>query len=121
MKTPKQTYFILCLVTTISLGLVPLFSTFEGVSFFLLSLLLLISGFARSSLMVPYLVVSEYFEASGKDKNSIQFWLSSVGLGEIAGLVGMWVLFKFFNWKVSFLIAVLVFLLLAVAMNLLTK
>ena len=121
MKTPKKTYFILCIIATISFGLVPLFSTFEGVSYFLLSILLLISGFARSSLMVPYLVVCQYFEASGKDKNSIQFWLSSLSFGEIVGMMGMWILFKFFNWKVSFLVAVLVFLLLAVAMNLLTK
>ena len=80
----------------------------------------LVSGFTRSSFIIPYLVVSQYFDAGGEDKTLMEFWFNCTSLGDVFALLGMSLLLKYFNWKVSFAISIVIVLLLAVGMFLLT-
>ena len=118
-NTPVRSYLIHCIITALSLSLVPLCPLFEGWAYPVLVAVFLISGFSRYSMIIPYMAVIQYFESAGKDKGIIGLWINCLGLGDVIALVGLSFLIKLFSWKISFYICIFTFVILALAMYLL--
>ena len=82
---------------------------------FTLSFALFLIGYTRSSIMVPYLLLTEYFD-SKKEAHYLNIWVSMIGLGGVSAilLIGFLINFIGLSWRASLMIWVSFFMLFAI-------
>ena len=111
-RYPRRDYFVNAVVIVFFLGMIPAIGIFPSFSQPLLLFGFLISGFSRAYIMMPYVIVSQYFNASGDDKNKMNLWYSLMNLGDAATLLLSSYGLKQLQWKweVVFSLSILNFL-----------
>lgn len=83
IKTPRRDFLINSLICALSLTLIPLTQYFQSYAQLTLILSNLISGFSRSYMIVPYMIIIQYFDAAIQNKIAINFWCSFSVLGDV--------------------------------------
>ena len=79
----KKDFLISSVITTFCFLLIPLATYISFLSKILLIIAFFFSGFYRVYIIVPYLIVSQYFDPVNKDKAKIAIWYSIQGMGDV--------------------------------------
>ncbi len=109
---PRRDYLINCLICSVSLSIIPLMPFIPKYAQLALVISNLISGFSKAYIIVPYMIVIQYFDPSVQNKKSINFWCSLTGMG---GVLSVFCTSYMMNnlsmsWKLSFYVNIGTFL-----------
>ena len=97
--TLRRDYLISCSMTTFCFLLIP-FSTFvPSISSYILSLAFFFSGFFRVYIIVPYLIVTQYFDPVVRNKTSINIWNSIHAMGDVFAILFTYYLLSDLKWS----------------------
>lgn len=115
IQFPKRDYMINCIATLFFLSLIPLTPSLISISQPILIISHFFSGFSRAYMVVPYMIVIQYFDAAIKNKIAVNFWCSFSVLGDVTAVIASSFMINNLqiNWKLCFYINLLVFLLFA--------
>lgn len=73
IKTPRKDFLTNSIICALSLTLIPLAPLFASYAQLTLVISNLISGFSRAYMIVPYMIVIQYFDAAVENKILINF------------------------------------------------
>lgn len=111
IKYPKRDFMINCIATVIFFSLIPLTPYFMSIAQPILIISQLCTGFSRAYMMVPYIIVIQYFDAAIKNKIAINFWCSFSVLGDVTAVIATSFMLNNFNinWKICLYVCIVVF------------
>lgn len=86
--TPKKDFLKNCIFTVFFLALIPLSSKFVGSCNWMLLVSMLCSGFSRAYVLVPNMIMLQYFDAKdSSDRIYINFWAALGTMGDVIAIV----------------------------------
>ena len=83
----KKSYLISAVITTFCFLLIPLSPILPLLSKIILVFSFFLAGFCRVYIIVPYLIVSQYFDPVNQDKSAISIWYSIQGMGDVFAII----------------------------------
>ena len=112
IQAPKRDFMINCLATALILSLIPLTPLFIKYCQPALIIIHLCSGFSRAYMMVPYMIIIQYFDAGIKNRIAINFWCSFSVLGDVTAVLASSFMLNNMgmNWKSCFYVSLAAFL-----------
>lgn len=116
IKYPKRDFMINCISTVFFLSLIPLTPFFIKIAQPILIIAQFCSGFSRAYMMVPYMIVIQYYDAAIKNRIAINFWCSFSVLGDVTAVIASSYMLNNLNinWKICMFLSIFVFFVLAV-------
>ena len=97
-STPKRSFMNSSILNSLMFLVIPASPYLGSWGFPLLVIAMIISGFCRSFNIMPMLVLSDEFDAAGKDSFKVKLWQSIVVYGEIISFVVCGLIMNALKW-----------------------
>lgn len=120
-QTPKRDFFKHCIFATLCLSFISLIVYFPfSLQKLVLTSTLFLSGISRSYLIVPNMIMLQYFNVKNiNDKLYINLWIALSGIGDVISIIFVSLLLKAgFGWRTCFGLTLTAFVICSVVLYL---